>query len=106
MENTEEKREKKENFLIKHLPTITLVTLPILLVSLGYLWYNSYQYKQEVYNPHPEEKEARIKRFIQAPIRGRGKEWKPKETPGKSLFTQKIHPLAAKRSAFRWLLPV
>ena len=47
MENTEEKREEKENFLIKHLPTITLVTLPVLLVSLGYLWYNSYQYKQE-----------------------------------------------------------
>ena len=42
-----EEAEKKENFLIKHLPTITLVTLPILLVSLGFLGYNSYQYKQK-----------------------------------------------------------
>ena len=44
MENME---EKKENFFIKHLPTITLVTLPILLVSLGFLGYSSYRYKQE-----------------------------------------------------------
>ncbi len=47
MENMNMEEEKKEKFLIKHLPTITLVTLPILLVSLGYLWYSSYQYKQE-----------------------------------------------------------
>lgn len=39
--------EKREIFLIKHLPAITLITLPILLVSLGFLGYSCYQYKQE-----------------------------------------------------------
>ena len=32
---------------------------------------------KKYWDEHPEEKEARIQRFMQAPLRGRGKEWKP-----------------------------
>ena len=32
---------------------------------------------KEYWDNHPEEKAARIKRFMQAPLRGRGKKWKP-----------------------------
>ncbi len=43
MDNIE---EKKESFFIEYLPVITLITLPILLLLFGYLWYSGYQYKQ------------------------------------------------------------
>ena len=32
---------------------------------------------KKYWDTHPKEKEARIKRFMQAPLRGRGKKWKP-----------------------------
>lgn len=32
---------------------------------------------KKYWDEHPEERDARIKRFMQAPVRGRGKEWKP-----------------------------
>ena len=32
---------------------------------------------KKYWDEHPEEKDARIKRFMQAPLRGKGKEWKP-----------------------------
>jgi len=51
-------KENKENFFVTHLPTITLITLPILLVSLGYSWYkgNEYIQNQEIKYSQLQEK--------------------------------------------------
>lgn len=44
IENVE---EKKTNFLITHLPVITLTALPVLLFLFGYIWYSGNEYKKE-----------------------------------------------------------